>query len=94
MLPAEAGQQDDDELFFRGNPGARDLLRPAMPGEWPAGNDLYTSPPYTLVIQVKPGLLMKLGAWRRKANMRNTMLQLNKGQLSVISFLEEQHRSV
>lgn len=81
-------ETDSDEQYFATHPGTREFLRQAHTGEWPEDNELLTSPPFTLVICVHPGLLVKFGAWRNNANSKNTYVQLNKGRVPVSSYLE------
>jgi hypothetical protein len=83
-------QQDQDELYFEEHPMLTERIRLAIPGEWPEINELHTSPPYTLVIQIRPGLLLKLGSWKRAADTHNTILQLNQGRLAIAAYLERQ----
>jgi hypothetical protein len=80
--------QDQDESYFVAYPEHRERFRAAIPGEWLGSNELYTSPPYTLVVQIKPGLLLKLGSWKRYAEIQNTVLHLNQGRLAIRSYLE------
>ena len=86
--PTTIIRQDQDELYFEECPELRERIRPAFPGEWQESNELHTSPPYTLVVQIQPGLLLKLGSWKRNADTQNTILQLNQGRLAIASYLE------
>jgi hypothetical protein len=83
-------RQDQDELYFEEHPMLTERIRIAIPGEWPETNELHTSPPYTLVIQIRPGLILKLGSWKRTADTHNTILQLNQGRLAIAAYLERQ----
>lgn len=79
---------DRDGLFFEQHPEARQRLRPADPGEWPEGNELLTTPPFTLVVSIEPGTLLKLGVWRNTAAAENTFLQLSRGRISISTYLQ------
>jgi hypothetical protein len=79
---------DPDDQHFASHAEQQEWLRQAKPGEWPEDNELLTSPPFTLVIRVNPNLLLKFGAWRSNANMKNTYVQLQKGRIPVYSYLE------
>jgi hypothetical protein len=84
--------EDPDEFYFEAHPEIPSRIRPALPGEWPEGNELLTPPPYTLVIAIGPRRLLKLGAWRSNADPQNTVLQLNHGRIPISSYLERATR--
>ena len=83
---------DPDEQYFELHPEMLSRVRTASPGEWPEGNELLTTPPYTLVIAIGPRRFLKLGAWRSNANSENTVLQLNQGRLPISDYLERMAR--
>jgi hypothetical protein len=86
---------DQDEQFFLDHPEARQRLRPADSGEWPEGNELLTSPPLTLIVQIQPRVLLKLGVWRNAATAENTLLQLSRGRISVSTYQDHlQHNRI
>ena len=84
--------EDADELYFEEHPEIQSRVRPALPGEWPEGNELLTTPPHTLVIRIGARQLLKLGAWRSNADPRNTVVQLNQGRLPISSYIERAAR--
>ena len=84
--------EDPDELYFDSHPEILSRVRPALPGEWPEGNELLTSPPYTLVIAIGPRQVLKMGAWRSNADPQNTVVQLNQGRFPISRYLERATR--
>ena len=84
--------EDPDERYFAAHPDIDSRFRPALPGEWPEGNELLTSPPYTLVLAIGPRQLLKLGAWRSNADPQNTVVQLNQGRFPISRYLERATR--
>lgn len=85
---SESQGPDQDEKFFDTHPDTREFLRQANPGEWPEDNELLTSPPFTLVVLARAGLILKFGAWRKTANTKNTYVQLKKGRVPISTYLE------
>jgi hypothetical protein len=86
-------EDDRDEHFFAEHPDACQRLRPADAGEWPEGNELLTSPPLTLIVQLQPRVLLKLGVWRNSATAENTLMQLTRGRISISTYQDHLQRT-